>query len=206
MNDAFVTRWQAAPIRTLDIEGRLAQMLRPETLAHVRRVADFARILAEHHGVNPDRAELAALLHEVAAPYSDEQLLALAEYYEIPISRTEALVPELIHGKVGAEILHNEWAINDEELLNAVRHHVAGAEHMGATEKVIFLADKLEPARDRFYNDLDPIRALALDDLDAAVASMAVWRDVELPTPNEYVRDRFAVAENSMADLARTNF
>jgi predicted HD superfamily hydrolase involved in NAD metabolism len=206
MNDPMTTRWQPALIRTIDIETRLAKLHRPETLAHIHRVAEFARTLASQHGVDPDRAELAALLHEVAAPYSDEQLLAMAEYYEIPVSRTEALVPELLHGKVGAEILRHKWGITDDELLNAVRNHVAGASRMGPTEKVLFLADKLEPDRDKFYGDLDPVRELALTSLDAALAKMSVWQDTELPNPSARETAPLAYDEAAITHLARANF
>ena len=159
-----ITRWQAASIRTVDIEERLARTLQPETLAHVHRVAHLARALAERHGVDPDRVELAALLHEVAAPYTERELLRLAEYFELRLDMTEVRVPELLHGKIGAEILRQEWGITDHELLAAVRNHVAGADHMGVVEKIIFLSDKLEPDRDKFYHDLDPVRILALED------------------------------------------
>jgi predicted HD superfamily hydrolase involved in NAD metabolism len=197
-----VTRWHAASIRTLDIEARLRKALRPDTLSHVYRVAEVARTLAAHHGVDPDKAELAALLHEVAGPYTDDQLLALAEYYEVQPDRIELRVPRLLHGKVGAEILREEWGITDLEILNAVSSHVSGHDQMGSLEKVVFLADKLEPDRDKFYGDLQPVRALALLDMDAAIARLSAWRDRDLPVaPTQ--PDRFANAEYALADLAR---
>jgi predicted HD superfamily hydrolase involved in NAD metabolism len=181
INEEFITRWQAASVRTVDIDARLKSALPAHTLAHVRRVAELARTLADHLGANADQVELAALLHEIAARYSDRQLLRLAEYFEIPVNPTEARVPRLLHGKVGAEILRQEWGILDREVLAAVRNHVGGAAHMGLVEKIVFLADKLEPERDRFYGDLDPIRALAIEDPDAAVAQLTAWREANLP-------------------------
>jgi len=201
-----VIRWSAPAVRTLDIEGRLARQLSPDTLAHVYRTAAFARDLADRHGIDPDRAELAALVHEVADGYDDDQLLALAAQYELPLDPIEARVPRLLHGRVGAEILRFEWGITDEGLLEAVRHHVAGAAKMGTLAKVIFLADKLEPDRDKFYGDLDPVRQLALSDLDAAVGRMSAWRLPQLPLASAARPDRVLDAADTLAELTRATW
>lgn len=198
--------WSGAVVRTVDIEGRLAQSLTPDTLAHVYRSAEFARGLAERHGVDPDRAELAALLHEIADRYRDDELLALAERYEIVIDPIEARVPRLLHGRVGAEILRLEWGITDEELLEAVRYHMAGAPRMGILAKIIFLADKLEPNRDKFYGDLGPVRKLAMTDLDAAIARLSVWRVAELPSLAAVSRDPIAEARSAVIEHARATW
>ncbi|MBI4214062.1 MAG: bis(5'-nucleosyl)-tetraphosphatase (symmetrical) YqeK [Chloroflexi bacterium] len=197
-----IDRWTAAPVRTIDIEGRLARSLRPETLAHVYRTAELARTLAEKHGVNPDLAELAALLHKVADGYSDRELLRLAEYYEVPIDATEARVPRLLHGKIGAEILRHEWRIMDPDLLRAVRNYVSGAPNMQILDKVLFLADKLEPERDRFYGDLDPVRALALVDPDAAIRRLSAWTGTRLLTANR-CGDALAPTRNRLIEFTR---
>ncbi|OGG56323.1 MAG: hypothetical protein A3F84_01655 [Candidatus Handelsmanbacteria bacterium RIFCSPLOWO2_12_FULL_64_10] len=195
-----VDRWTPASIRTADIEGRLAGTLQPAALAHVYRTAELARTLAERHGVNPDLAELAALLHKVAEQHSDADLLRLAEYYEVPVNPTEARVPRLLHGKLAAEILHAEWGITDQELLNAVRNYVGAAPRMAALDKVLFLADKLEPERDRFYGDLDPVRALALIDLDAAIQQLSAWTTTNLPNVTSHP-DRLANASSRLIDF-----
>ena len=204
-NKQEIVRWRGASIRTLDIQGRLARTLSPDILAHVYRTAEMARTLAERHGVDPDRAELAALLHKVAHPYRDAELLARAEYFEVPVSATEARVPRLLHGKIGAEILRHEWGITDEELLQAVRHYVAGSPRMGTLEKIVFLADKLEPDRDKFYGDLDPIRALAMTDLDAAVARLSVWRMVDLPSSDRRI-DPVTATQKEVFEFARATW
>src|SRR5579871_4908196 len=112
------------------IRARLAEEYDPSTLAHVQRTAILARELAIAHEVDPDRAELAALLHDIADRYSDAELLTLAERYGLPVSLTEARVPRLLHGAVGAAILADEWGITDAELLEAVRQHVTGGAPM----------------------------------------------------------------------------
>lgn len=159
-----------------EIRLRVKKIVDPETWAHVLRTAEFARELAVAHGVDPDRAEAAALLHDIADHYSEHDLARYVKRYSIELTLIEARVPALTHGKVGAEILRHEWGITDEELLEAVRFHISGSSTMGNLAKVLFLADKLEPERDKFYRDLDSIRELARTDLDQAVGKLYAWR------------------------------
>ena len=187
-------------ISPADVRDRLQRELAPDTLAHVYRTAELARTLAIAHGVDPDRAEIAALIHDVADAYSDRELLMLADRLEIPVSLTEARVPKLLHGAVGAEILRREWGISDEEILDAVRDHISGSPMMTRLAKVLFVADKLEPERDRHYHGLDPIRELAMVDLDAAVLKLYAWRMSELVAAGRPVDERLVQARNVLIE------
>lgn len=182
------------------VRDRLERVLSPESLAHTFRTAALARELASLHGVDPDRAELAGLLHDVGDQYSDKQLLSLAERYGIPLDLTEARIPRLLHAAVGAEVLRREWAITDDELLDAIDVHVTGSAIMSPLAKVLFLADKLEPDRDRYYGGLDPIRALARTDLDAAVLKLYAWRVSDLVDDGRPVDDRLIRARNALIE------
>ena len=187
------------PLHT-DVRTRLRSEVSPETLAHGERTAELARTLAVTHGVDADRAELGALLHDVADHYSDTLLLVLAERFGIPVSLTEARVPKLLHAPVGAEILRREWGITDEELLDAIRDHISGSPMMTTLAKVLFVADKLEPGRDRHYHVLDPVRQLAMVDLDAAVLKLYAWRMTELVSSGRPVDERLVQARNVLMD------
>lgn len=90
---------------TIEVRQRIEREMEPVMLAHVQATATLARELAEIHGVDPERAELVALIHDIADHYSERELLALAEQYEIEVSLTEARVPKLLHGPVGAQTL-----------------------------------------------------------------------------------------------------
>ena len=120
---------------------RLRAEKTPDTLAHAERTAEVARRLAVAHGEDPDRAELAGLVHDVADRYSDRELLGLAGHYGIPVTLTEARVPRLLHARVGAELLR-EAGVRDEELLDAVREHITGGPRMSLLAKITFVADK----------------------------------------------------------------
>jgi len=104
---------------------------------------------------------------------------------------------------VGAEVLRRDWGIDDEEILDAVRDHVTGSTHMGPIAKVLFVADKLEPGRDRYYGGLDGIRALALTDLDGAIRKLYAWRLSELVDADRPIHARFVAARNFAMEQAR---
>jgi predicted HD superfamily hydrolase involved in NAD metabolism len=191
------------PQITTDIRTQIASELAPDIAAHARRTAELARELATIHGVDPERAELAALAHDIADRYSDRELLVLAERYGIPISLTEARVPKLLHGPVGAEILRREYGIRDEELLDAVRDHISGGPHMSTLAKVLFVADKLEPERDRHYHGLDSVRALARENLDQAMLRLYAWRIDELIDAGRPIQERMVTGRNVLLDSVR---
>lgn len=181
---------------TADLKTQIETQLDAETRGHVQRTAVVARELAVAHGEDPERAELAAIVHDIADHYSDVELLVLAERYDIPISLTEARIPKLLHAPVGAEILRHDYGVRDEELLDAVRDHISGSPHMGKLAKILFVADKLEPYRDRHYHGLDPVRTIAREDLDQAMLKLYAWRIDELVGAGRPVHERLIASRN----------
>ena len=180
------------------------QQLEPAILAHEQRTALLARELATLHGVDPDRAELAALVHDIADHYSEVDLAILAERFNIPVSYAQSQVPKLLHGAVGAERLRREFGVRDEELLDAVRDHVTGGPHMGQLAKIVFIADKIEPGRDRFTNKLDGIREEARQDLDRAMLRLYGSQLVDLVARGLPVEERTVTARNGLLAKFRT--
>ena len=71
-----------------------------------------------------------------------------------------------IHGKIAAEVMKRDWGIKDEDVINAVKNHTTGRQGMSLLEKIIFVADAIEPSRD--YPGVDKLRELAFKDLDSA--------------------------------------
>jgi predicted HD superfamily hydrolase involved in NAD metabolism len=181
---------------TNELKAQILERLETETRAHAERTAVVARELAAAHGVDPDRAELAALVHDIADGYSNVELLVLAERYDIPVTLTEARIPKLLHAPVGAEILRRDYGLSDEELLDAVRDHISGGPHMGKLAKILFVADKIEPHRDRHYHGLDPVRDLAIQDLDQAMLKLYAWRIDELVGAGRPVHERMVASRN----------
>lgn len=139
---------------------------------HTERVREKALELADLHGVDTVKAEVAALAHDLARGMKEEELLRRARSYGLTPHPIEKLVTMLLHGPVGAEMLQRECGIEDEEVLEAVRWHTTFNRGMSPVAKVVFLADKLEPHKVQGHPLLEGIANLAREDLDAAALSL----------------------------------
>ena len=136
---------------------------------HVWGVEETAIALAEQFGESPEKASIAALTHDYAKERSDEEFQLAIERgkYE---NKTELLKygNAIWHGLVGAEFVARELNISDEEILNAIRLHTTGAAEMTLLDKIIYVADYIEPGRS--FPGVEDARVIALRDLDQAVA------------------------------------
>ncbi|MFL5991007.1 MAG: bis(5'-nucleosyl)-tetraphosphatase (symmetrical) YqeK [Rubrobacteraceae bacterium] len=135
---------------------------------HTVRVADTAEGLAQIHSLDPNRTRLAALLHDAARETEPEDYLRLADEWGLAVGEPERKSPKLLHGPVAAELARRELGVEDEEVLEAVRVHTVGAAGIGALALALYVADKIEPARD--YPSVGRIRDLARKDLYGAAA------------------------------------
>lgn len=143
----------------------------PRGLAeHVERVvAEADRLAAGLKELDREQVELAAWGHDIARALSRRELLARARGFGLEVSPVEEEAPILLHGPVGAEILRQEHGIDDPEVLAAARVHSTGRAGMSLLEKVIFVADKIEPGKVQAKPALARVRELADRDLDAAI-------------------------------------
>jgi predicted HD superfamily hydrolase involved in NAD metabolism len=143
----------------------------PRGLAeHVERVvAEADRLAAGFKELGREQVELAAWGHDIARALSPQELLPRARRFGLTVSPVEEEAPILLHGPVGAEILRREYGIDDREVLAAARFHSTGRAGMSLLEKVIFVADKIEPGKVRAKPALARVRELADRDLDAAI-------------------------------------
>ena len=114
------------------------------------------------------RAGLAGLLHDCAKYYTDAEQIALCDLYGIELTATEREVPSLIHGKLGAYLAQTRYGVQDEEILSAIRFHTVGKPDMTTLEKIIYIADYIEPGRviPGAMHPLEELRHLAKKDLD----------------------------------------
>ena len=151
-------------IENADVFAR--SRLSEKRYGHTLRVADTAGDLARVHGLDEDRARLAALLHDAARETGPEEFLRLAGEWELSVGEPERQSPKLLHGPVAAELARRELGIEDEEVLEAVRAHTTGKPFMGPLALALYVADKIEPARE--YPSVERLRALAREDLRAA--------------------------------------
>lgn len=151
-------------------ELRAAIARLPRGLAeHIEGVVAEARRLALLHGVDEERAALAAWGHDVARAFSPSELQAEARRLDLAVDPVEEEAPILLHGPVGAAILSRDYTIDDAEALAVARYHTTGRAGMSTLEKVVFVADKIEAGKVRAEPALTKVRQLADRDLDAAV-------------------------------------
>ncbi len=150
------------------LEDELSKRLKKSRLRHTLGVANTAACLAMRYGEDVNRAYLAGLLHDIAKNLDDEGMLKAGKKYKIKLSEFEKENPFILHGPVGACISADEFGIVDEDILNAIRNHTTGRPGMSLLEKIIFIADYMEPGRDVASN-LPEIRVLAFADLEACL-------------------------------------
>ena len=142
----------------------------PEKLqAHIHRVCGIARDLALRHGLDPERATLGMLAHDVARAMPGTELLEHATVLGLPIALVDRRAPVLLHGPVGAELLRRESGLDDASLYQAVYWHTTAHPALDTLGKVVFLSDKLDPPKARKYPYQPQLHQMAMEDLDRAI-------------------------------------
>lgn len=153
-----------------ELDAEMTRVLPRKRYLHSVAVAHLAAAYAVSLGYTPERASIAGLLHDCAKAYSDEQLVADCEQYAIPVTEVERRNGFLLHGKLGAFYARTKYYITDEEILSAISYHTTGRPGMTDLEKVVFLADYLEPFRTQPTEpELNEIRRIAFQDIDKAI-------------------------------------
>lgn len=135
---------------------------------HTLGVASTAQMLASIYGADVDAAYMAGLLHDCAKCYTNKKRLSICEKKHIPVSDIEQRNPFLLHAKVGRYVASKEYEIDNEDILNAIENHTTGRPGMSLLEKIVFIADYIEPGR-KHASNLPEIRRQAFLDLDKAL-------------------------------------
>ena len=149
--------------RLFSFEQKVWNLMPESRLVHSMNVSMYALHLANIHGVDPGRAALAGLLHDVAKYFPKEQVVKLARVRSI----AKDLNTQIAHGPAGAAFIHRYYGIHDMDMLRAIHFHTTARSGMSPLEKILFLADKIELGRN--FKDLKEIRELAEINLDAAL-------------------------------------
>ncbi|MGD9676754.1 MAG: bis(5'-nucleosyl)-tetraphosphatase (symmetrical) YqeK [Vulcanibacillus sp.] len=134
---------------------------------HSLGVANCAKILAVRFGADPEKTEIAGILHDYCKDLDKEELIRIIEETdELPNDLLE-YNDEIWHGPVASVIIKEKFNITDEEIINSIRHHTSGRRNMSLIEKIVCLADYIEP--NRKFEGVDKIRILAEKDLEKAL-------------------------------------
>lgn len=154
------------PRELLPMYERLQNELKPSRMEHTAYVMQTAIMLAERFGVDPKKARLAALLHDCAKYLPTERLL--------PYADTEPPILSILHAPAGADYAHDVYGVEDAEVLRAIRLHTTGDADMTELDKVIYLADMIEPSRS--FDGVDEIRAAgSLNEMMRLALSRSIW-------------------------------
>lgn len=154
------------PREFVEIRSRLSKILKKKRLEHTMLTACEAVKLAAHYGADAKKARLAAILHD-CIKLPNKELVAYCDNNSYEISQEERENPYLIHSRLGAEFAQTEYGIDDPEILAAIRSHTIGRVGMSLLEKIIYLADKLEPSRD--FKGVEAMRRTAYEDINKAM-------------------------------------
>jgi putative nucleotidyltransferase with HDIG domain len=130
------------------IKNELEKSVGTKLFGHCVRTMDEAVKLAKVYNVDVDKAKIAGLLHDCGKLW-DKQ------------------VDNLKHAKVGAELAKKIYNVEDVDILNAIRYHTTGREAMSLLEKIIYIADKIEPNRN--FEGVEEIRNLAYNNINDAI-------------------------------------
>lgn len=152
----------------LEMRERLQNKLTKKRFEHSLGVEYVSGSLAMIHGADVEKALTAGLLHDCAKCLSSEDKIAKCKKHGLPISDVESANPELLHAKLGAFYAREKYGIDDPEILSAIEYHTTGRPAMTLLEKIVFVADYIEPNR-KVLPEIEEIRKEAFTDIDRSI-------------------------------------
>jgi predicted HD superfamily hydrolase involved in NAD metabolism len=130
-----------------EIQEELKKLLKKKRYHHTVGVRYTAQAMAMRFGEDIEMAGYAGVLHDCAKYFSDDEMVKACGKYHIICSEAEKENPSLLHAKLGAHFARIKYGIEDERILSAIRWHTTGKPEMTDFEKIIFIADYIEPER-----------------------------------------------------------
>jgi len=158
-------------MKSYDIKAyqkKLKHELDDHRYEHTLGVMYICGALAMCHGADIQQAMLAGLLHDCAKCISNSKKIKMCEKHKIQMTELEQKNPFLLHAKLGAFLAMHEYDVHDKEIISAILNHTTGKPSMSLLDKIVYIADYIEPGRDKAPN-LAEIRKLAYVDLDQAL-------------------------------------
>lgn len=154
------------------IQKKLEKRLDKDRYQHTLGVMYTAASMAMRYDENIEEAMTAGLLHDCGKFCSVKEQMKLCDKYGLRLTDAELEVPALIHSRLGAYLAEKEYHIDNPRIINAILHHTTGRAGMDTLEKIIYLADYIEPGR-KMIPILPEVRRLSFTDIDKAVCVCA---------------------------------
>ena len=144
----------------------MEKTLEPKRYEHTLGVAYTAASLAMVHEEDVEKALIAGMLHDCAKCMPFHKQIAVCEKHNVSLSEVERTENSpLLHAKAGSTLARTEYGITDDDILNAISYHTTGRPDMSTLEKIIYIADYIEPGRKTLPN-LSRVRKIAYQNLD----------------------------------------
>ena len=166
MNGLYGTHVDLKHLDLSELRACSYSMVRAKRIPHIMGTEEEAVRLAKRWGVDEMLARRAAILHDCTKYLELDEQLALCRQYGVELDELEQRAVKLLHSKTGACIARHIFG-EDEQVYQAIFWHTTGKADMAMAEKVIYLADYIEPTRD--FDGVEPLRALAYEDIDKAL-------------------------------------
>ncbi len=151
-----------------NMQEKLKGMLSEARYEHSLGVMETAEEMARVFGEDAEKAKIAGLLHDCAKDIDKAKMVPMCEALGVELDSMKREQRSLIHADLGAKLLETEFDIFDEEIINAVKYHTLGREHMTNLEKILYLADLIEPNR-KMTPEIEELKALSMQNLDCAM-------------------------------------
>ena len=171
------------------MEKKLSKYLDEDRYQHTKGVMYTCACLAMVHGYDIQDAQVAGLLHDCAKCIPNKKKLKMCSEHKIPVTEFEKEHPFLLHAKLGSYIAREKYGIRDENILSSITYHTTGKCGMNLLEKIVYIADYIEPMRYKASN-LPKIRKIAFQDLDECMY--------------EILKDTLAYLEDDVGDIDLT--
>lgn len=149
------------------LEEKIIKDIGEKRYNHSVRVMETAIKLAEIYNADIEKAKIAGILHDCAKITDETNLLKRTNDFDIILDACMEYNHELIHGPLGAKIAKEEYGIKDKEILDAIYYHTIGRENMSILDKIIYIADYIEPKRN--FSGVEEVRSLAFEDIDKSL-------------------------------------
>ena len=153
------------------LRKKLSSKLAPMRYEHSLSVSFTCMNLAMRYGYDLDKAELAGLMHDCGKRYSDDIILKKCIKHGIEVTEAELNALPVLHAKYGAWLAEHKYQITDREILDAIGCHTTGKPDMTVLDKILYIADYIEPRRFKAEN-LPLIRRLAYENLDETMYAL----------------------------------
>ena len=154
-------------MRTDFLKEELRKVLSKKRYEHSIRVYETAITLGKNYNVDLEKLSISALLHDYAKEYNPELLKSICKTFFFKETKSYLNNVEVLHGIVASHIAKEKFNIDDIDTLNAIKFHTTGRKKMSVIEKIIYLADAIEPKRN--YENIEKIRKLSQENLDDAI-------------------------------------